>query len=245
MGSGEIDVLESGLLLLQDSRTEEDEDDEQRVVLYSASFAEMEEIYVKYQTIQWVLYSLLLVLAWGIGLFMLIYIPIRRYILRAEFRSRMLYITPDSIVYKVVKPVAFPCFGALKKEKHILLPSIADIVIEQGYLQSYFGVYSIRIENEGVRRSSSDDVHIHGVANPREFRKVVLTHLANLKRESVSSQVSRNEDWGGMTSHRSWSRTANTPSGDLILQKLEEVGSSVKVENIQFVICTLCLFGCI
>ncbi|MCL7022787.1 hypothetical protein MKW94_006240 [Papaver nudicaule] len=63
--------------------------------------------------------------------------------------------------------------------------------------------------------------------------QVVLTHLANLKRESVSSQVSRNEDWGGMTSHRSWSRTANTPSGDLILQKLEEVGSSVKrVENL-------------
>ncbi|KAI3888195.1 hypothetical protein MKX03_012074 [Papaver bracteatum] len=97
----------------------------------------------------------------------------------------MLYITPNSIVYKVVKPVAFPCFGVLKKEKHILLPLIADIVIEQGYLQSYFGVYSIRIENVGVRRSSSDDVHIHGVANPREFRKVVLTHLANLKRESV------------------------------------------------------------
>ncbi|KAI3944138.1 hypothetical protein MKW92_015674 [Papaver armeniacum] len=222
MGSGEIDVLESGLLL-PDSRTE-DEDDE-RAVLYSASFAELEEIYVKYQTIQWVLYSLLLVLAWGIGLFMLIYIPIRRYILRAEFRSRMLYITPNSIVYKVVKPVAFPCFGVLKKEKHILLPSIADIVIEQGYLQSYFGVYSIRIENVGVRRLSSDDVHIHGIANPREFRKVVLTHLANLKRETV------------LTSHGSPSRTPRTgnipSSGELILQKLEEVGSSVKrVENI-------------
>ncbi|KAI3995381.1 hypothetical protein MKX01_040497 [Papaver californicum] len=233
MGSGEIDVLESGLLL-SDSRNEDDDDE--TVVLYSASFQEMEEIYVKYQTIQWVLYSVLLVLAWGIGLFMLIYIPIRRYILRAEFRSRMLYITPNSIVYKVVKPVAFPCFGVLKKEKHILLPSIADIVIEQGYLQSYFGVYSIRIENVGVRRSSSDDVHIHGIANPREFRKVVLTHLANLKRESVSRQVSRNEDWG-MTSLGSPSRTprtANIPSsGELILQKLEEVGSSVKrVENI-------------
>ncbi|MCL7041941.1 hypothetical protein MKW94_026253 [Papaver nudicaule] len=64
--------------------------------------------------------------------------------------------------------------------------------------------------------------------------QVVLTHLANLKRESVSRQVSRNEDWEGMTSHVSSTRTANTPSsGDLILQKLEEVGSFVKrVENI-------------
>ncbi|KAI3888194.1 hypothetical protein MKX03_012073 [Papaver bracteatum] len=170
---------------------------------------------------------------------MLIYIPIRRYILRDEFRSRMLYITPNSIVYKVVKPVAFPCFGVLKKEKHILLPSIADIVIEQGYLQSYFGVYSIRIENVGARRSSSDDVHIHGIHFAIEIYRlnfhgcicvhVVLTHLANLKRESV------------LMSHGSPSRTPRTgnvpPSGELILQKLEEVGSSAeaylqRVENI-------------
>lgn len=26
----------------------------------------------------------------------------------------------------------FPCFGVLKKEKHVLLPSVRDIVIEQG-----------------------------------------------------------------------------------------------------------------
>lgn len=30
------------------------------------------------------------------------------------------------------KPVPFPCFGVLKKEKHVLLPSVADVVIEQG-----------------------------------------------------------------------------------------------------------------
>lgn len=33
---------------------------------------------------------------------------------------------------QVTRPVAFPCFGVLKKEKHILLPSVADVVIEQG-----------------------------------------------------------------------------------------------------------------
>lgn len=26
----------------------------------------------------------------------------------------------------------FPCFGFLKKEKHVLLLSVADVVIEQG-----------------------------------------------------------------------------------------------------------------
>ncbi|KAI3953895.1 hypothetical protein MKW98_017719 [Papaver atlanticum] len=137
-------------------------------------------------------------------------IPIRRYILRGEFRSRLLYTIPNFIVYKfcwvcvvllnwVVNPVALPCFGVLKKEKHILLSLIAEI-----------NLCSIGIENVGVRRLSSDYVHIHGVANPREFIKFVLTHLENLKREAV------------FTSH-----------GEYSLQKLEEVGVSVKrVENI-------------
>ncbi|XP_026438493.1 uncharacterized protein LOC113337006 isoform X2 [Papaver somniferum] len=115
----------------------------------------------------------------------------------------MLYITPNSIVYKVVKPVAFPCFGVLKKEKHILLPSIVDIVIEQGYIDM--------------------DVFVSRIVG--RCTQVVLTHLANLKRATV------------LTSHGSPSRTPRTgnvpSSGELILQKLEEVGSSVKrVENI-------------
>ena len=32
----------------------------------------------------------------------------------------------------VTRPVPFSCFGVLKKEKHVLLHSIADVVIEQG-----------------------------------------------------------------------------------------------------------------
>ena len=42
-----------------------------------------------------------------------------------------------------------------------------------GYLQSLFGVYSVRIENVGVRRPPSDDVQIQGIANPRAFKKVL------------------------------------------------------------------------
>ncbi|OVA08311.1 hypothetical protein BVC80_209g31 [Macleaya cordata] len=246
MGSGDgvvqIDVLERGLLSNSSSVVEDNEIEEDEPILYSASFQEMEGNYVKYQTAQWVLYSLLLVLAWGIGLFMFLYIPVRRFVLGKEFRSRKLYITPNAIVYKVTRPVPFPCFGVLKKEKHVLLPSIADIVIEQGYLQSYFGIYSIRIENVGVRRPSSDDVQIHGIANPREFRKVVLTHLANIKNESVSRRVSRGEGlpnfgMGFTTQVMSPSRPFgidNFPSsGELILQKLDEVGSSVKFGHLE------------
>lgn len=43
-----------------------------------------------------------------------------------------------------------------------------------GYLQSLFGVYSVRIENVGVRRPPSDDVQIQGIANPNAFKKVLF-----------------------------------------------------------------------
>lgn len=108
MGSGnevvEIDSLERGLLLSTPtgSQIHVGAEAEEESVLYAASFEEMEENYVKYQTAQWVLYSLLLILAWGIGLFMLLYVPVRRYILRKDIRSRKLFLTPNSIVYKVI-----------------------------------------------------------------------------------------------------------------------------------------------
>ncbi|XP_050918604.1 uncharacterized protein LOC127136034 isoform X3 [Lathyrus oleraceus] len=90
----EIESLEKSLL-------EDNDGNEEESVLYEASFKEMEENFVKYQTVQWVLYSLLLILAWGIGLLMLLYIPIRRFILRKDIRSRSLYLTPNAIVYKL------------------------------------------------------------------------------------------------------------------------------------------------
>lgn len=33
---------------------------------------------------------------------------------------------------QVTRPVPFPCCGVLSKEKHVLLPSVADVVVEQG-----------------------------------------------------------------------------------------------------------------
>ncbi|KAG4144436.1 hypothetical protein ERO13_D05G036700v2 [Gossypium hirsutum] len=238
MGTGdevvEIESLERSLL--PESVTGEQESEAvDEPVLYAASFGEMEEEFVKYQTAQWVLYSLVLVLAWGIGLFMLLYIPVRRYILRKDIRSRKLYLTPNSIVYKVTRPVPIPCFGVLKKEKHVLLPSVADVVIEQGYLQSLFGVYSLRIENVGLRRPPSDDLQIQGMVNPSAFRKAVLTRLSNMRTEVFSRQVSAIEDAPNskILSPSAWHSPRKhdvvPPSGDLaLLQKLEEVGSSVK-----------------
>ncbi|KAE8653463.1 uncharacterized protein LOC101212805 [Cucumis sativus] len=224
----EISSLERGLLSECRSDLEPESDDEP--VLFAASFQEMEDNFVKYHTAQWVLYSLLLILAWGIGLLMLLYLPVRKYILRKDFQSKRLYLTPNSIVYKVTRPVPLPCFGVLKKEKHVLLPSVADIIIEQGYLESLYGVYSIRIENAGVRRPPGDDVHIQGITDPVAFRKAVLMRLAGMRDDGNTSQISTIEEV--LNTKASPSKSSKYDpylySGEQVLQKVEEVGSSVK-----------------
>lgn len=230
----EVDSLERRLLARTGSYEFSEADDE--TILYKASFDELEENYIKYQTAQWILYSLLLILAWGIGVLMLLYLPIRRYILRKDFRSRKLYITPDAIVFKVTRPVAFPCFGVLKKEKHVLLPSVSDIVVEQGYLQSRFGIFSIRIQNAGVRKPASDDVQIQGLPNPWDFRKAVMMRVTNMN-VGFNRPAPLNEDPLSLGSSPPPvlippSRSLNSDllpfPGEIILHKLEEVGSSVK-----------------
>lgn len=70
-------------------------------ILYSASFEEFASSCIKYDMVIWLSISLLLILAWGVGLVMLIYLPIRRYVLRKDLSSRSLYVTPTEIVYKV------------------------------------------------------------------------------------------------------------------------------------------------
>lgn len=76
-------------------------------ILYAASFEEHASNNVKYDTVIWFSISLLLVLAWGVGIFMLLYLPIRRYVLRKDISSRKLYVTPSEIVYKVCEYIKF------------------------------------------------------------------------------------------------------------------------------------------
>eukprot|EP01018_Ginkgo_biloba_P027645 Gb_16158 [translate_table: standard] len=255
--------LERQLLADPVSYQEDDEGGDGGRILYRASFEELEESYVNYQTAQWVLFSLLLILAWGVGFIMLLYLPLRRYIVRQDFRSRKLYVTSNAIVYKVTKPVFLPCFGVMRREKHVLLPLVTDVVIEQGCLQSAFGIFSIRIENAGIRRPPPvDDMQIQGVVNPRLFRKVVLMTVSNLRKERIANKnaglrSSINEEkelptfssgircppqtwtWQhGGTGLTSWqmspvdtleeSNSFRSTSEEILLQKLEEVGNSVK-----------------
>lgn len=110
-GLSERQSSQAHLLADPELEVEEDDDDENGAadnseeILYEASFEELADNTVKYDTIIWVSISLLLVLAWGVGIFMLLYLPIRRYVLRKDILSRKLYITPSEIVYKVCQDI--------------------------------------------------------------------------------------------------------------------------------------------
>ncbi|KVH89146.1 hypothetical protein Ccrd_008890 [Cynara cardunculus var. scolymus] len=96
-------------LLLSDPVSELDGDgdgdgdgDVSEQILYAASFEEFASSIIMYDTIIWVSISLLLVLAWGVGVIMLLYLPMRRYVLSKDLSSRELYVTPSEVVYKVI-----------------------------------------------------------------------------------------------------------------------------------------------
>ena len=78
-----------------------DGDGNDGTILYRACFLCNEEGTIGYESIRWLILSLALVPAWGIGLLMLLYLPLRRIVVRHDLRSRRLYVTPYAIVYKV------------------------------------------------------------------------------------------------------------------------------------------------
>nr|KYP71992.1 hypothetical protein KK1_011277 [Cajanus cajan] len=99
-----------------------------------------------------------------------------------------------SMDYSCYEARAVFVFWSAQEREALFLHFVADVVVEQGYLQSLFNVYSLRIENVGVRRPPSDDVKIQGVANPNAFRKAVMMCLSNMRNEIFSRQASTLED---------------------------------------------------
>lgn len=170
----EAEFLEAQLLRDPAAEIEYEEAGGGGKILHVAAFTEFEKKFLNYETLQWILISVLLILAWGAGILLLLYTPLRRYVMRSDFRSRKLYVTSDAIVYEATRPIFLPWLGVSKFEKFILLHLITDIVLEQGCLQALFGLHSVRIESLGQGPLDAYSVSICGLTNPKQFRKVVL-----------------------------------------------------------------------
>lgn len=245
---------ESKELLLEDPVAEVDEEAElSRKVLYRASFEELARNYVQCDTIIWVMISLLLVLAWGVGLIMILYLPVRRYVLRKDVVSRKLYVTPSEIVYKVMQPSFLPFLGYTKIENHIPLNLVIGIVIEQGCLQSAYGIHTVRIESIAHGKAAPvDELQFQGVSNPELLKKVIIKEAARSIREigNWKPKMYGGDGWSTPARMRSFLlqspsgkiiasprhpllETGGAISGDALLNKLEEVKQSVeKIESL-------------
>ncbi|KAK1420181.1 hypothetical protein QVD17_21566 [Tagetes erecta] len=247
-------------LLLSDpvSEMDSDENDDEAVsrqILYVASFEEFASSILMYDTIIWVSISLLLVLAWGVGVIMLLYLPMRRYVLSKDLRSRELYVTPSEVVYKVSRPSYIPFWGVVKLERRIPLALAIDVIIEQGCLQALFGIYTFKLESIAQGKASYvDQLQIQGVSNLDFLRKVIVKEASkaiqyasasrtwrasiNVPETESSSRMKSFTDGSVFTSSRNW-KAKNSPRPaladqrvlnptEVLIQKMDEVSQSVK-----------------
>ncbi|CAA0813604.1 Unknown protein [Striga hermonthica] len=235
---------------------DENIDDPSRV-LYTASFNELASKNVQYDTIIWLSISVLLVLAWGVGIIFLLYLPYRRYVLQKDIASRKLYATTEELVYKVSRPSFVPFLGETKIEKRIPLSLIIGVITEQGCLQSVYGLRTFKIVSIAQGKAAPiDELQVQGVSDPGFLRKVIVTQASKAIQDAVgswsnSSQVTESESMSRMesltlgpavlrspTPSKSWKTVLSphhalqegkgTIPTDLMLRKLEEVNKSVK-----------------
>ncbi|KAL5580206.1 hypothetical protein UlMin_012648 [Ulmus minor] len=85
---------------------------------------------------------------------MLLYLHVRRYILQKDIFLCKLYVTPNEIVYKLSRPSFIPFCKITTIERHIPLNLLVDIIIEQGCLQSNYGIHTFRIESVIITEAS-------------------------------------------------------------------------------------------
>ncbi|KAF5451555.1 hypothetical protein F2P56_026654 [Juglans regia] len=244
--------------LLSDPESELDDGDSidcPEKILFSASFEELASNSIKYDTVIWLSISLLLVLAWGVGIIMLLYLPIKRYVLQKDISSRKLYVTPSEIVYKVSRPSFIPFWGTALIEKHVPLSMVIDIIIEQGCLQSVYGIHTFRVESIAHGKAAPvDELQVQGVSNPGLLRKVIITEASKIiqdvgrswrptalsaEGESMGRMGSLTEgpavlrsplkNWKMISSPRHATiERRSIATGEALLNKLEEVNKSVK-----------------
>nr|AFK35241.1 unknown [Lotus japonicus] len=238
---------------------DDEEEDCLEQILYSASFEELARNSIKYDTVIWLSISLLLVLAWGVGFIMLLYLPIRRYVLKKDFSSRRLYVTHSEIVYKVSRPSFIPFWGTVTIERQVPLSLVIDIIIEQGCVQSIYGIHTFRIESIARGKAAPvDEIQVQGISDPDHLRKVIITeaskisqdvgkigmptapsidveNIARLPTTTEGSVVFRSPSKSRkMTGSPRASSLEHRVAGGLLLHKLEEVDKSVKRLEVLF-----------
>uniref|UniRef100_A0A6N2MQB1 DUF7642 domain-containing protein n=1 Tax=Salix viminalis TaxID=40686 RepID=A0A6N2MQB1_SALVM len=110
-----------------------------------------------------------------VGIILLLCLPIRRFMLQKDISSRKLYVTANEIVYKFSRP-SILFWRVTTIEKRAPLSLVIDIIIEQGCLQSFYGLHTFRIESIAHGKAAPvDELRVQGVTDPGVLRKVLQT----------------------------------------------------------------------
>ncbi|XP_038681128.1 uncharacterized protein LOC119982038 isoform X3 [Tripterygium wilfordii] len=180
---------------------------------------------------------------------------IQRYVLQKDISSRKLYVTQSHVVYKISRPSFIPFWGVITIEKQVPLSMVIDIIIEQGWLQSLYGIHTFRIESIARGKAAPvDELQVQGVANPGLLRKVIITEASKVmqdigisrkpatlaeegetfsqigsptERPLIFKSPSKSLKMTGSPRFSPMDRRGIIPE-DLVLNKLEEVSRSVK-----------------
>ncbi|KAJ8450191.1 hypothetical protein Cgig2_033385 [Carnegiea gigantea] len=240
-GIPEASSSNDALLSSQASEADGDEEtDSSARIVYMASFDELAEKYLQYDTIIWISISLLLVLAWGAGVIMLLYLPYKRYVLQKDISSRKLYITPAEIVYKVAFVEDFACI-------HI------GGLLHLGCLESVFQLHTFRVESIPCGGAAAvDELQVQGVSSPGILRKAIISEASKVIQSSMTHiSFLAERPFNSRAPSKSW-KVANAPhtlaaecmglaSRDLLLHKLDDINESVKVQISSLFVPCFCL----
>lgn len=162
------------------------------------------------------------------------------------------FISLSSLV-KVSRPSYIPFWGTITIERRLPLSLVIDIIIEQGCLQSIYGVHTFQVESIARGKASPVDVlQAQGISDPDLLRKVIITEASKISRdlrkswnpmapsidvENMARMPATNEGPVVLRSPSRSHKMIRSPhsssverriGGGLLLNKLEGVNKSVK-----------------
>lgn len=117
----------------------------------------------------------------GIGILMILCLPLIFIYGVHVYNRRKCYITSTNVVLKQEIPVMVCCLFN-KRENHVQLYNVVDVIVTQGVIQRMFDCYTLTILNPGqAGPEQSSSMQLFGVKNAHQIKRMLLDLSAKLK----------------------------------------------------------------
>ncbi len=162
---------------MQDDYHGYDSDDEQQNSVYTVEFNQNEI----YANVILAFFTGLLLLVVGIGILIIICLPLIFLYGLTVYKRRRCYITTSNVVLKQDIPLFFCCLFQ-KRENHVQLHNVVDVIVTQGVVQRWFDCHTLTILNPGqAGPEGNSSMVLPGVKNAHQVKRMILDMAAKLK----------------------------------------------------------------